>query len=115
MAKEKSKKKEEVNNDTDDSKTVEQDIDLTNFNDIAKLIYDSENINDTKPKIISAINGLIKQSPVSSKYKIIFLYDPVGDIVPYTADRIYSALPKEANQDILRSFIVPVAALNLLT
>ena len=44
---------------------------------------------------------MIKNNPISSKYTILFLYDPNGDIMPYTADRIYNALPKKEKQNIL--------------
>ena len=97
--------KEQINQESDDisenscEKKPESDFD--DFKNVANLIYESEKIQDTKPKILSHLNSLIKKSSISSQYTILFLYDPVGDIMPYTADRIYNALPKKKDQKIL--------------
>lgn len=100
MAKEKGKK-QESNEITEDSCAKEPEKDLDDFKSVANLIYESEKIQDTKPQIVSFLNSLIKKSPISSQYTILFLYDPSGDIMPYTADRIYNALPKKEKQNIL--------------
>ncbi len=103
MASKKTPNQKEIDVDTKDSKSggQEEDLDLSDFANLAKLIYTAEKVDHTKPQIVSAIRSLIRKNQISSKYRIVFLYDPVGDIAPYTADRIYSALPKDANEDIL--------------
>lgn len=100
-----SEKEEQINQESDDVQENEckkdPESDSENFKNIANLIYESEKIHDTKPEIISRLNDIIKKSPIASKYTILFLYDPYGDIMPYTANRIYNALPKNKDQDIL--------------
>ena len=88
------KEKEDQNNE-------KKEINLDDFKEVANLIYKSENIDDIKPHIVSHLKKILNNSTVSSKYLILFLYDPFNDIMPYTADRIYNALPKETNQNIL--------------
>lgn len=100
MAKKKGKK-QESDEVTVDSYAKEPEKNLDDFKSIASLIYESEKIQDTKPKIVSFLNSLINKSSISSKYTILFLYDPNGDIMPYTADRIYNALPKKEKRNIL--------------
>ena len=100
MAKE-SGKKQEPKEIADESCVKPPKENLNAFKNIANLIYESDKISDTKPKIVSFLNDLIKKSPVSSEYTILFLYDPDGDIMPYTADRIYRALPKKEKRNIL--------------
>ncbi len=98
------KKKEdpiESNGISEDSCSNDPEKEITGFKSVADLIFESEKIEDTKPKIVSYLNSLIKKSPISSKYTILFLYDPNGDIMPYTADRIYKALPKKEKRNIL--------------
>ena len=100
MAKKK-EEKIESNGISEDSCSKDPEKEISGFKNVASLIYESEKIEDTRPKIVSYLNNLIKKSPVSSKYSILFLYDPNGDIMPYTADRIYNALPKKEKRNIL--------------
>ena len=100
MAKKK-EEKIESNGISEDSCSKDPEKEICGFKNVARLIFESEKIEDTRPKIVSCLNNLIKESPVSSKYTILFLYDPNGDIMPYTADRIYKALPKKEKRNIL--------------
>ena len=86
---------------TDDSCVDEPKTNYDDFKTIIDLIYKAEKMDDVKPNIVGYLNNIIKESPISSKYTILFLYDPLGDIKPYTADRIYNALPKKEDQNIL--------------
>jgi len=91
----------ETENKEGESCKKDPDQSTDDFKSIASIIYESDNIHDTKQSIISSLDKIIKESPIADKYTLLFLYDPYGDILPYTANRIYNALPKNKEQDIL--------------
>lgn len=76
-------------------------VNLSNSKDLLNLIFETKNLEDIKPLFIAHIKKIINDSKLHEKYKIIFLYDPVGRIGEYTAENIYQAISKGSKKDIL--------------
>jgi len=79
-------------------------IDLNDPKDVFDIIYNSKDIEDTKPNIIGHLRSLVDRSPLKDAYALLFLYDDAGQINRYTANQIYSALSEKkdnSKKDVL--------------
>jgi membrane-bound ClpP family serine protease len=74
-------------------------LDLSKTMNLFELIAETEKPGDTKPKIAEHLKSLIAKSPLTDKYRFLFLWDDAGQIDRYTANEIYSALSAEEEKE----------------
>jgi len=96
---EENENKEMPNEETSDG------FDLSKDKDLALLLRKKDD--DTiKREIRKHIDNIIKKSNLNTDYKIIFLYDPVGDIMDYDLNKINGSLPLVANGEKIKKILL---------
>lgn len=78
-------------------KSSAQKLDLYKFRDIARLVYECDDIHKIKPQIAEHTNNIFSKLALQN-YTLLFLYQPYGIINEYTADKLYNSIPKK-NKD----------------
>ncbi|MCX6782555.1 MAG: hypothetical protein NTZ20_00960 [Candidatus Levybacteria bacterium] len=65
------------------------------------FVKNSSNVMDLLPRVNSHLKQIINETEVGKKYQIVFLHDQFSSINDYTSDRIYRALSKSKDKDVL--------------